>query len=102
MDNKIEVLREEIKQKLDSASDLAEIDKARVEYLGKKGSITALLKGMKNLSKGIRVEIIDNEVRADASIVIKSRRYLICFSAIPRPFHQAKQAMPNVIQQQNA
>ena len=37
-----------------------------------------------------------------ASIVIKSRRYLICFSAIPRPFHQAKQAMHNVIQQQNA
>ena len=37
-----------------------------------------------------------------ASIVIKSRIYLICFSAIPRPFHQAKQAMHNVMQQQNA
>ena len=50
MDNKIEVLREEIKQRVNSARDLAEIDKARVEYLGKKGSITALLKGMKDLS----------------------------------------------------
>ena len=38
----------------------------------------------------------------NASIVIRSRRYLICFSAIPRPFHQAKQAMHNVMQQQNA
>ena len=50
MDNKIEVLREEIRQKLANAKDLSELDKARVEYLGKKGSITALLKGMKNLS----------------------------------------------------
>lgn len=50
MDNKIEVLRGEIKQKLDLTKDLAELDKIRVDYLGKKGSITALLKGMKELS----------------------------------------------------
>ena len=50
MDNKIEVLREEIRQRLASVKDLSELDKARVEYLGKKGSITALLKGMKDLS----------------------------------------------------
>ena len=46
MDNRIDVLREEIKQKLSGVGDLAELDKLRVGYLGKKGSITALLKGM--------------------------------------------------------
>ena len=50
MDNKIEVLREEIRQKLANAKDLSELDKARVEYLGKKGSITALMKGMRELA----------------------------------------------------
>ena len=50
MDNRIDVLREEIKQKLSSVGDLAELDKLRVGYLGKKGSITALLKGMKDLT----------------------------------------------------
>ncbi len=50
MDEKIISLKEEVKAKLDSAEDLADLDKIRVAYLGKKGSITALLKGMKDLS----------------------------------------------------
>ena len=40
----------EITEKLSSVSDLTELDGIRVAYLGKKGSITALLKGMKDLS----------------------------------------------------
>ena len=50
MDNRIEQLREEIREKLSQAADLGELDRLRVGYLGKKGSITALLKGMKDLS----------------------------------------------------
>lgn len=50
MDNRIDVLREEIKQKLGEVSDLSQLDSLRVAFLGKKGSITALLKGMKDLS----------------------------------------------------
>ncbi len=50
MDNKINVIKDEIKQKLASTTDLVDLDKIRVAYLGKKGSITALLKGMKELS----------------------------------------------------
>ena len=75
MDNKIEVLREEIKQRVNSARDLAEIDKARVEYLGKKGSITALLKGMKDLSheerKTFGAEV--NKLKAAAAKRIEER-----------------------------
>ena len=50
MNEKIIILRDEITEKLSQTTDLTELDKIRVAYLGKKGSITALLKGMKDLS----------------------------------------------------
>lgn len=50
MNEKITSLMGEINAKVSEISDLAELDKIRVAYLGKKGSITALLKGMKDLS----------------------------------------------------
>ncbi len=50
MDEKIIALKNEITDKVAAAKDTAELDARRVEYLGKKGSITALLKGMKDLS----------------------------------------------------
>ncbi|HCA04701.1 MAG TPA: phenylalanine--tRNA ligase subunit alpha [Ruminococcaceae bacterium] len=50
MDNKIDILKQEIKERLEKTADLADLDKIRVEFLGKKGCITALLKNMKNLS----------------------------------------------------
>ena len=75
MDNKIEVLREEIKQRVNAARDLAEIDKARVENMDKKGSITALLKGMKDLSheerKTFGAEV--NKLKAAAAKRIEER-----------------------------
>jgi len=48
--DQIAVLKEEITKKLSETADLVDLDKIRVAYLGKKGSITALLKGMKDLS----------------------------------------------------
>lgn len=50
MNNQITLLQDEITQKLAETTELAELEKIRVAYLGKKGSITALLKGMKDLS----------------------------------------------------
>ena len=50
MNEKILALQNEIDEKLSTVSDLTELDSIRVAYLGKKGSITALLKGMKDLS----------------------------------------------------
>ena len=50
MNEKIIALQNEINEKLSSVADLTELDALRVAYLGKKGSITALLKGMKDLS----------------------------------------------------
>ena len=50
MNEKIVKLKEEFDSEIEQASCLADLDKIRVAYLGKKGNITALLKGMKELS----------------------------------------------------
>ncbi len=50
MDDKILHLKKEIEEKLSAISELSELEQIRVSYLGKKGSITALLKGMKDLA----------------------------------------------------
>ncbi|MBQ6796160.1 MAG: phenylalanine--tRNA ligase subunit alpha [Clostridia bacterium] len=50
MSEKVTALRDELILKLNEATDAASVDALRVEYLGKNGSITGLLKGMKDLS----------------------------------------------------
>jgi len=50
MINKVSELRENLISKLLVVSDMAEIENIRVEFLGKNGLITGLLKGMKDLS----------------------------------------------------
>ncbi|MGN1113217.1 MAG: phenylalanine--tRNA ligase subunit alpha, partial [Acutalibacteraceae bacterium] len=50
MEDKIIALKQELEQQLSKITDLAELDKLRVAFLGKKGSITELLKNMKSLS----------------------------------------------------
>ena len=50
MDNKILQLKEQFEKELTSIGDLSELENVRVSYLGKKGSVTGLLKGMKELS----------------------------------------------------
>ena len=50
MGNKITELREKFEKELDEIKDLSELEGIRVAYLGKKGSVTDLLKGMRELS----------------------------------------------------
>ena len=75
MDNKINVIKDEIKQKLANTTDLVDLDKIRVAYLGKKGSITALLRGMKELSneerKSFGAEV--NQLKAETAKKIEER-----------------------------
>ena len=49
MDNKILELKEKFVSELEKIDNLADIENIRVSYLGKKGSVTDLLKGMKEL-----------------------------------------------------
>ncbi len=50
MDEKILNLKNKLEKDLSDIKNLIDLDKIRVSYLGKKGSITELLKGMKDLS----------------------------------------------------
>ncbi len=50
MKEKLEQLRATLKSELDQATDPQTLENLRVSYLGKKGCITDLLKGMKSLS----------------------------------------------------
>ena len=50
MKEKLEQLKAQLTAELGSVADPQELENLRVKYLGKKGSITDLLKGMKALS----------------------------------------------------
>ncbi|MFW6278305.1 MAG: phenylalanine--tRNA ligase subunit alpha [Halorhodospira sp.] len=52
----LNALTEEAEAAIDGASDLAALDQVRVSYLGKKGKLTALLKGLGQLSAEQRPE----------------------------------------------
>ncbi len=49
-EEKIRQLVREAEEKLSKAADLATVDEVRVSYLGKKGKLTEILKGLKELS----------------------------------------------------
>ncbi|MBE7021375.1 MAG: phenylalanine--tRNA ligase subunit alpha [Ruminococcaceae bacterium] len=50
MSQKVNELKDTLVARLSSAKDMTEVETIRVEYLGKNGLITGLLKGMKDLS----------------------------------------------------
>ena len=56
MDEKILNLKNQLSADLSEIKNLVDLDKIRVAYLGKKGSVTGLLKGMKDLSHEERKE----------------------------------------------
>ena len=67
MSEKTTQMKQEFLSKLEAVADMASLDALRVEYLGKNGLITGLLKEMKNLSVeekktfGQEVNILKNE-----------------------------------------
>ncbi len=68
MDEKIIDLKKELDAELSAVENVADLENIRVKYLGKKGSVTDLLKEMKNLSNeekktfGQKVNELKNEV----------------------------------------
>ena len=68
MENKIRQLRQAAAEAIESATkNLKELDNVRVQFLGKKGELTSLLRGMSQLSAEDRPRIgkIVNEARAE-------------------------------------
>jgi phenylalanyl-tRNA synthetase alpha chain len=52
----IEALRQKFREELDSAATPAELEPIRVAYLGKKGPIQELMKGLKDMTDAQRRE----------------------------------------------
>lgn len=76
MENKIEELRAAAQDAIKNiATDLKELDSVRVKFLGKKGELTALLRGMSQLSAEDRPRIgkIVNEARAQIEQLIAEK-----------------------------
>ena len=65
MKNKLEQMKETVISEIDEIDNLDALEKIRIAYLGKKGELTDILKGMRDLSKEERPVIgqVANEVR---------------------------------------
>ena len=63
----LQALLEEAKTELSSARDEAQVEAARIKYLGKKGSLSALLRGMGKLAPEERPKAgeVMNTVKAE-------------------------------------
>ncbi|EDS73252.1 phenylalanine--tRNA ligase subunit alpha [Anaerofustis stercorihominis] len=67
MKNQLLNISEEAKEKIQNLNALEDLENFRIEFLGKKGKLTSILRGMGGLSKEERPIIgkLANEVRAD-------------------------------------
>lgn len=75
MENKLKSILSEARQALSDVSDLEQLNEIRVRFLGKKGMITGILRGMGALSAEERPRIgqIANEVRSEIEAVLDKR-----------------------------
>ena len=75
MKNKLESIREESLKAIREAADLSGLDALRVQYLGKKGSLSAVLKQLGSLSAEERPQIgqMANVIRSSIENALKER-----------------------------
>jgi phenylalanyl-tRNA synthetase alpha chain len=75
----LETLRDETVASIQKTTDLKELNQIRVEILGKKGPLTEVLRGMKDLSADERpvVGSFANEIRDILSQAIEDRKVLL-------------------------
>ena len=76
MEKQVEKLLKDAAKALNAASSLKELDEVRVRYLGKKGEVTALLKGLGTLSPVERPGAGQavNKARKEIETLLKNRK----------------------------
>ncbi|WP_277630453.1 phenylalanine--tRNA ligase subunit alpha [Atopococcus tabaci] len=76
LEDTLRTLREEASREITAAANLEEIEKVRLSYLGKKGSLTKALKGMKDLTPEERPVIgsLANEIRDEITGKLEDAR----------------------------
>ena len=72
----LEQIRQEVRKRLDNALTPEEINQIKVEYLGKKGRMTAILKGMRNVAAEDRPMVgqMVNLTRVDIESIIDDQQ----------------------------
>lgn len=77
--NQLEALKEQAEKKIKNAASLDELNQIRIEMLGKKGPITEVLRGMKDLSAEERpvVGSFANQIRDELTERIEQKRVTI-------------------------
>ena len=75
MKEKLEALRAEARAQLENCNTAAELEALRVRYLGKKGELTALLRGMGALAPEERPKMgaLVNEARAEIEAAMEEK-----------------------------
>lgn len=76
MKDKLEMIKHSAITSIETANSLAVLEELRVQYLGKKGELTAVLRNMKDLSNEERPVVgqIANEVRADIEASLANKK----------------------------
>ena len=84
MKEKLQGILQAAREQLAAAADARALDEARVKFLGKKGELTALLKGMKDVAAEERPAVgqMINDVRAEIETIIDKQKAVIAEAAL--------------------
>ena len=86
MKEKLEAIRAEVRERLEESKNKADLESLRIRFLGKKGELTALLRGMGALSpeERPRMGALVNEVRQHLESAIETKLKLLEEEALAR------------------
>jgi len=67
MRNRLQEIRQQAEKAIEKAGDLKSLDEVRVQYLGRKGEITGVLRGLKDLLENERAQVgqMANQLKED-------------------------------------
>ena len=92
MKERLETIREQVKQKISEIKDLQALNDLKVKVLGKKGEPTEILRGMKDLSPEERpiVGSLVNKVRDDIEAVLEKAELSLKQKELERKLEEEK------------
>ncbi len=92
MKERLETIREQVKQKISEIKDLQALNDLKVKVLGKKGELTEILRGMKDLSPEERpiVGSLVNKVRDDIEAVLEKAELSLKQKELERKLEEEK------------
>ena len=98
MESKIQALRDELTARLNAAHDPAALDEVRVAFLGKRGSITELLKGLRDLTVEEKKEAggLINRFKAEAEEAVTAAATRLEEEALAATLRDAKHYNPTL------